>query len=83
MRDRGGGAAVGHAELGQDAGHVHGDGPGADEQRLGNLAVGAALGDQRKHIPLALSEAELIARAMPRPGILSRRGLVWRRPGRG
>ena len=49
----------------------------ADEQVLADLAVGAALGDQREDLPLALTQAERIARSGSRAG--DRR----RRPGRG
>src|SRR5690348_368650 len=54
----GGLAAVGHAELGQDAGDVDRGGLGADEQRFGDLPVGTAVGEEREHVPLAPGETE-------------------------
>ena len=57
--DGGGLAAVGYPQLGQDVGHVHAGRLGADEQGVGDLAVGAAVGQQGEHFPLARGEAEL------------------------
>ena len=66
--DGGGLAAAGHAELGQDVGDVDAGGPGADEQRLGDLGVRAAVGDQGEH--LAFAGGQLV-----RVGRLCGRGL--------
>jgi hypothetical protein len=46
------GRAVVDAERVQDAGEVHGDGAGADEERLGHLAIGAAGGQQAEDLPV-------------------------------
>ena len=72
--DRDGLGAAGGAELGQDVGHVHADGLGADEQLVADLAVAAALGDQREHLLLASGERLVASRrrtprlAAPPPG---------------
>ena len=49
------------AELGEDVGDVGAGGAGADEERLGDLAVGPALGQQPQHLPLARRQAERLA----------------------
>src|SRR3954468_3884527 len=48
--------AAGGVELAEDVGDVHRDGLRADEQLLADLAVGAALGDQREDLALAGGE---------------------------
>src|SRR5215216_7229453 len=60
--DRGGLHPPGDAELGQDVGDVHAGGLGADEQRLGDLAVAAPGRHQRQHLGLARGEAQLLGR---------------------
>ena len=72
--DRGGLGARGHAELAQDVRHVDARGVLADEQLVGDLAVGPAQGDQGQHLALALRQAE---------GIGGRRGAGACRGGRG
>jgi hypothetical protein len=48
VSDRGRLTASAGAQLGKDAGDVDAGGLGGDEQRLADLTVGPALGDQRK-----------------------------------
>ena len=48
----------GDAQLAEDVGDVHGGRLGADEQRLGDLAVRPPDRDQREHLLLAGGEAE-------------------------
>ena len=55
-RDRRGLGAAGGVELAEDVGDVDRDGLGADEELLGDLAVGPALGDQREDLALARGE---------------------------
>ena len=64
--DRGGLDPAGDAELGQDVGDVHAGRLGADEQRLGDLTVAAALGHQPQHLQLAGGEPEVAARLVGR-----------------
>ena len=54
--DRGGLGAAGGLQLAEDVGDVDRDGLGADEQLLADLAVRAALGDQRQDLALAGGE---------------------------
>jgi hypothetical protein len=49
----GGFAAAGHAELGEDIGHVHAGGLGRDEELGGDLAVASAGRDEPQHLELA------------------------------
>ena len=74
--DLGGLRAVGHAELGEDVGHVQARGLGADEQALGDLPVRQPLADQLEHLGLARGEAERGAGrpARPRRGGRARAG---------
>jgi hypothetical protein len=51
---------AGDAELGEDVGDVYAGGLGPDEQRLGDLAVAAAVGDQGKRLPVPRGQAELV-----------------------
>lgn len=53
VRGRRGLPAVGHVQLPEDVGHVHAGGLHRDEQRLGDVAVAAALRDQAQHLVLA------------------------------
>ena len=62
-RDRRGLDAVVHAELVEDVGDVDARGLRADEQRLGDLGVRAARGDQLEDLPLAGPQAEDLGRA--------------------
>src|SRR5215217_3131921 len=55
--------AVGDAELGDDVLDVHLDGAHADDEALGYLAVGLALGEQTQHLVLARREALRRARS--------------------
>src|SRR5689334_23994478 len=50
-----------HAELGEDARHVHARGLLGHVERVADLAVGASLGHKREHLPLARGEAERLA----------------------
>src|SRR5262245_47519101 len=65
----GGLAPAGHAELGEDAGDVHADGLGADEQALADLLVGPPVSQVAQHLDLpagqtqALEVAALLGRA--------------------
>jgi hypothetical protein len=45
VRDGGGLAAIGDAQLGEDVGYVHAGGAVADVQRFGDLAVGSSVGE--------------------------------------
>ena len=54
-------AAVRDIELAEDVRDVHARGLGRDEQLVGDLAVGAALGDEREHVELARGETETVA----------------------
>jgi hypothetical protein len=58
--DRGRLGSIAHTELGQDVGDVNAGGLVADEQGLGDLAVAAAVGDQRQDLALPGGEAELV-----------------------
>ena len=58
MGDRGRFNATGDPQLGQDTRDVDAGGLGGDEQRLADLPVGPALGDQGEHLGLAFREAE-------------------------
>ena len=55
-------AAARDAELAQDVGDVHARRLRGDEQLLGDLAVGAAGGDQAQHVPFAGGQAEGVGR---------------------
>ena len=88
---RGLGAARG-VELAEDVGDVDRDGLGADEQLLADLAVGAAVGDQREDLGLARGErvgrrprrapASLRAPSARRAAAAHRGGARRRGPGR-
>jgi len=54
--------AVGDAELGEDVGYVHAGGLVADEQRVGDLPIGAALGYPCQHLPLPRGQAKPVTR---------------------
>ena len=61
MGECGGFAAVGHFEFAQDVGDVDAGGLGADVELLGDLWVGASVGDQQEHLHLARSQPEPIS----------------------
>jgi hypothetical protein len=58
VRDPGGFHAVGDIQLGEDVGHMHAGGLGADEQGLADLPVGASRGQVPEHLQLTGGEAE-------------------------
>jgi hypothetical protein len=72
MGDRGGLDPGGDAQFGEDVGDVDAGGLGADEQRLGDLAVAAAGRHQREDFGLARGQAEL-GRRRRRAGAAGRR----------
>ena len=53
-------AACRHAELAQDVGHVDAGGLAGDEQLLGDLPVGVALGDEPQDLELAGGESVFV-----------------------
>jgi hypothetical protein len=62
VSNRGGLHPAGDAKLGQKIGDMHADGLGADEQRLGDLAVAAPGRHQCQHLGLAWGKAQLLGR---------------------
>src|SRR5947207_9214493 len=58
VRHRGGLGAAAHAQLGEDARHVHARGLLGHVERVADLAVGPALGHERENLALARGEPE-------------------------
>ena len=56
------GGSRGDAELAVDRGQVPVDGAWTDDQLLGHLRVGEALGDETEHVDLAFGQASGIDR---------------------
>ena len=72
-----------HAELVEDVGDVDARGLRADEQRLGDLGVRAARGDELEDLPLAGRQAEDLGRSAGAARASAERRLRGRRPSAG